>query len=813
MNRKVFCILFLALPRLASAQPVFPVRGEGEAPDRSYHVVHYRIEVSFDEQKKGVKGKVTTTLVPFLPEFKYIEFDAVKMEIQRVALASGKELRFSIEPKKLVIPLDRTYAAGDTIVVAVDYTCTPKRGLYFTQPDSGYPDKPAQIWSQGEDMDNHNWFPCYDFPNDKATSEMIATVPAAYTALSNGELVGVTQHKKEGTKTFHWRENKPHSSYLITLAAGKYAVLRDRAGNLPLQYYVYPGDTADARVCFGQTPDMIKFFNEKIGFPYAWEKYAQVVIADFIEGGMENTSATSLLDYISVYDARERLDNLPTSLIAHELAHQWWGDVVTCKDWRHLWLNESFASYFDPLYTEHALGEDEFRQDMYNNQQSGVFSDTSIGRKPIVSIGTYGLNIYPRGSAVLHMLRYVLGDQLFWKALNHYITKHQFTPVETNDLKLAIEEATGKNLFWFFDQWVYKAGHPLFGVSYRWSDTAKSVFLTVRQVQKTDSLTGTFRTPLDVEITTPAGKTRHSVAILSSDTTFSLPSDARPLLVAFDPDGWILKELKFDKSAEEWVYQAEFDASCVDRMLAVRALSAMPHNEAYVPLFSRLAVKDPFWNVRKEALAALGRVKSPSDTLKAGIAYTLVAASSDPKSSVRSSALSQLGKYHGGKVLEALTKGLSDSSYSVVASAIGAFAEAESTGALPLVSEYLDKPSYRNTIANAALHAVTRIDSAKGLSLALADVKYGNQLTTRFAALNILRKFARRTPEVRDVYRALVNDKDQGIRFRAVSALGDFGDETTIPGLEKIASDKDDQASGTAKASIEKIKGRTSAKK
>jgi aminopeptidase N len=776
-------------------------------------VVHYKIEVSFDESKKSVRGKVTTTLVPFLPEFKVIEFDAEKMQIQRVALASGKDLRFSAEPKKLVIPLDKTYAAGDTITVSVEYACTPKRGLYFTQPDSGYPDKPKQIWSQGEDMDNHNWFPCYDFPNDKATSEMIATVPAAYTALSNGELVGVTEHRTEGTKTFHWRENKPHSSYLITLAAGNYAVLRDRAGNLPLQYYVYPRDTADARICFGQTPDMIKFFNQKIGFSYAWEKYAQVVIADFIEGGMENTSATSLLDYISVYDARERVDNLPTSLIAHELAHQWWGDVVTCKDWRHLWLNESFASYFDPLYTEHTLGKDEFQQIMYGDQQAGVFSDTAIGRKPIVSIGTYGLNIYPRGAAVLNMLRYVLGDQLFWKALNHYITKHQYTPVETNDLKTSVEEATGKNLFWFFDQWVYKAGHPVFSVSYRWSDTTKSVYLNVRQTQKMDSLTGVFRTPLEVEITTPAGKTRHSVAILSADTTFALPSDARPLLVAFDPDGWILKELKFDKSAEEWIYQAEFDAGCVDRMLAVRALAAMPRKEEYVPLFSRLAVKDPFWNVRKEAVTALGKIKSPADTLKSRIAEALIAASTDRKSSVRSTALSLLGKFRGQDVLAALTKALADSSYSVVSSAIESLAEADSTGALQVVSGYLDTPSYRNTVSNAALYAVTRVDSAKGLSLALADVKYGNQITTRFAALNILGKFVRRKPELRAVYRSLIDDKNQGIRFRAVTALGDLGDEETLPRLEKIAADTVDQAAGTAKASIEKIKGRASSKK
>lgn len=810
MNRIFIILCCLVLPRLLPAQGVFPVRDAGEAPNRSYHVLHYKIEVSIDEKNKRVTGKVTTTLVPLLPEFKNIEFDAEKLEIQHVTLAQGKPLRFDLEPKILVIHLDKPHTFGDTITVSVEYACAPKRGLYFTQPDSGYPDKPSQVWSQGEDMDNHHWFPCYDFPNDKATSEVIATVRSSYSALSNGELVSVRENRKEGTKTFHWRENKPHSSYLITLVAGEYAILHDRAGALPLEYYVYPRDTADARVCFRQTPDIIKFFGEKIGFPYAWEKYAQVLIADFIEGGMENTSAASLLDYITVYDARQRIDDLPTSLIAHELAHQWWGDVVTCRDWRHLWLNESFASYFDPLYQEHWLGKDEFMRTMYNQQQSGIYADTVLGRKPIVSVGSYFYNIYPRGAAVLHMLRFVLGDQLFWKGLNHYITKHQFAPVETNDLKVSIEEATGQNLYWFFDQWVYKAGHPIFDVSFRWSDSAKSVFLTVRQTQKMDSLTGIFRTPVEIEIASPARKARHRVTILTRDTTFVLPSGVKPQLVAFDPDCWILKELKFTKSSDEWLYQAEFDSSALDRILAVWALGGMPHPEEFVPVFTKLALTDRFWAVRRHAVNALGKVKGTDDSLKARIANTLIAASGDPKSSVRSSALNQLGKFRGRDVVAALRNALNDSSYSVLSSALGALVEADSANAEPTVRAYLEKPSHRNTVANAALTALVKIDSARGIAEALGDVRYGKPVSTRFAALNILRKYGKGSQEVKAAYRSLMNDKDAGVKNTAVEALGEFGDETILPGLEKIAGDQEDQVAGTAKASIQKIKARLS---
>ena len=317
-----------------------------------FDVLHYRIEVSFDEPKRMVLGKVTTTLVPFPAALNSVEFDAEEMSISRVSYAGGRPLAYEVKPKTVVIHLDRSFSYRDTVAISIEYSCTPRKGLYFVLPDSGYPGRPAQIWTQGEDMDNHFWFPCYDFPNDRATSEVLATVRRGLTVLSNGTLLKVTENKRNGTTTYHWKQSKPHVAYLIMLAIGEYAVLRDKAGRVPLEYYVYPHHVEDAKVCFEKTPDMIRFFSATTGIAYPWEKYAQVLIHDFVVGGMENTSATSLADEATVFDARARLDNSPTSLIAHELSHQWWGDLLTCKDWRHLWLNESFASYFDPLYHE-----------------------------------------------------------------------------------------------------------------------------------------------------------------------------------------------------------------------------------------------------------------------------------------------------------------------------------------------------------------------------------------------------------------------------------------------------------------------------
>jgi aminopeptidase N len=736
-----------------------------------------------------------------------VEFDAEQMEIHRVTL-NGRDLRFEVRPATVAITLDRPYSSRDTLSVAIDYSCRPTRGLYFVQPDSGYPDKPRQIWSQGEDMDNHFWFPCYDFPNDKATTEMIVTLPANYTALSNGALVGVTENKNEKTKTFHWKENTPHVSYLVMLAAGEYTVLHDRVGNLSLEYYVYPHHVDDAHICFSETPRMIRFFNEKIGFTYPWEKYAQVLIRDFVVGGMENTSATSLADGATVYDARARLDNSPVSLIAHELSHQWWGDVVTCKDWRHLWLNESFASYFDPLYFEYSVGRDEFDYQMYNAQQRGIGVDKRLGRKPIVSVGSYGENVYPRGASVLHMLRFVVGDELFWKSINHYVTKHQFANVETNDLKVAVEEATGLNLYWFFNQWVYGAGYPVFDVSYRWNDTSRTVDLHVRQTQKIDSLTGIFRTPVDIEITTLRGSVTHRVTLVSGDTVLTLPVPAKPTLVIFDRGNWLLKELKFAKSPEEWLTQAEFAPNPVDRLRGLQALSALPDSVPWTAVLARIAVSDRFWAVRREAVVQLGRHRTADETSRSNIRHALLAASRDQRSSLRADALGQLSKFRDPEVIARLREALTDSSYLVVAAGLRSFARADSTNALPLLLAHLSVPSHGNIIAITALRSLQGVDSVRALALAMEKVRYGQPEELRYTALEILTRQAHQSRDLLPVLALLARDKSRGIRYYAVQALGEVGDASVLPLLDSFATETVNPIAVRATEAAKKVRSR-----
>jgi len=654
-------------------------------------------------------------------------------------------------------------------------------------------------------MDNHHWFPCWDFPNDKATTEIIATVRSSYSFLSNGKLVSVKENKKAGTKTFHWKQDKPHVAYLVMFAAGEYEVLKETSDGIPLEYYVYKHHVADARANYAHTAPMMKFFNQKIGFRYPWDKYAQVIVADFVAGGMENTSATTLMDRITVYNSRARVDESATSLIAHEMSHQWWGDVVTCKDWRHIWLNESFASYFDPLYFEYAFGKEEFDNIMYSAQQAGINTDKSLGRKPIVSVGSYGANIYPRGASVLHMMRFVLGEEMFWKSLTHYITKNQYRSVETNDLKLAVEEATGQNLYWFFDQWIYKAGYPKFDVSYSYNDSSKMVAMTVKQMQTQDSLTGLFITPVDIEIIAGTTSTTHRITILKQESTYLFSAAANPTSLLFDKGNWILKEVNYpSRTPAEWAYQAEHGSDVVARKTAASELGKRDTLGIYIPLLVSVIKNDPFWSVRQEAVNALGAMKISSAEKNRG----LIAALKDKKSKVRASAAAALGTVKTAEAVTALRAALNDSSYSTEAQALASLSKIDSANVLPYILPRLDMWSYGNQVANAAMNALARIDSVQALEIALKKARYGAEQLGRNTAMSVIKRVGKKSDAAASFCVSLLNDKVSFIRSNAAEFLGDNGNAAHLTALQTLADKKHDWAAGSAKKAIEKIKER-----
>ena len=811
----VLCLMLLAAS-LLPAQEVFSANDPGETPNRTYHVIHYAIKVNLHTATKSVDGTTSITLTPLLSDVQSVEFNAADMKIKRVTIGRSHLATFESTPYTLRVNLGRSYSPRDTLTVSIDYSCTPKEGLTFNLPDAGYPSKRAQIWSQGEDTTNHFWFPCYDHPNDKATSEVIGTVDNPYTLLSNGRLVSVHENKTSKTKTFHWVQDKPHSTYLIMIAAGNFAILHDHVGSLPLEYYVYPDDTTNAWMTFKYTPSMIRFFDKATGYNYAWDKYAQIILQDHF-GGMENTSATTLADTWAVPDPRIRSDITPTSLIAHELAHQWFGDLVTCKDWRHLWLNESFASYYDPLWHEQELGRDEFDYMMYLDQLPGIVVDTTQGRKPIVSVNSYGTNIYPRGASVLHMLRFVLGDDAYHRSISHYLHKFQFQPVETNDFKNAIEEETGQNLQWFFDEWIYKAGHPIFDLSSRWDKGQKMVYLSVKQVQTMDSLTGVFKMPVDIEVVTGTGSQTHRVGIVSADTTYAFPCADQPSFVIFDKGNWLLKEMHWDKPVGEWLAQASSAKNPIDRIYAVIAMSHLTPTPEIAEAVADRIEHDHFWGVRKEAVQRAAVIARASEEVQPVLKHALLAALQDGRSAVRVSAAASLGAFKGADVVAGLDRALNDTSYYAIANAIRSIAHVDSAHALPVVSRYLDYPSAQNIVSNAALSSLARLDSTQAVTAALRRVPYGQDNSMRFSSLGIIRRYGKGRSDVLSTLKTLLNDPNERMKISAIRALGDLGDASVLPSLEALVKNEGggfylltSSVSSAATESIKKIKKRMS---
>jgi aminopeptidase N len=512
---------------------------------RTYDILNYTIRTRFDVPGKTVNGDETVTLKPLAGGFQTFTLDASSMKVNSVEIVPGDTaLRFTQSPDKLSIMLDRVYEAAATINVRIRYHARPRRGLYFipqTQGTAHNISKPAQIWTQGEPEDNHHWFPCYDFPDDKVTSEQFITTGANEVAISNGALIE-TINNADGTRTFHWKMDQPHASYLISLIVGDYVKLTDSYKNIPVEYYTYRGTEDVARKAFGKTPRMMEWFSRELGYEYPYNKYAQTIVNYFVFGGMENITATTQADSEILRDGDdEGPGDSKENLVSHELAHSWFGNLVTCKDWSHVWLNEGFATFMEAAFREQEAGHDAYLAELREDARLYFEEDKEQYRRPLVyaryrePVNLFDATLYKKGALVLHMLRETVGDEMFWKAVNKYLNDNQYKPVETADLMRAFEQTTGKKLDWFFDQWVYKAGYPELRLGYFYNQTSRVLSINVSQTQTPDASTpAVFRLLVDVEITTAQGARIEHIDITQRQQQFTFQLDDKPLKIVFD---------------------------------------------------------------------------------------------------------------------------------------------------------------------------------------------------------------------------------------------------------------------------------------
>jgi aminopeptidase N len=769
----------------------FPGTRPRYAPDRVVDIQHITLELELDPAKRTVAGVATLRAAVIAPGLTSLALDAVELEIDTVEIG-GERTRFRHDGKKLEVQLARPLPSGSELVVAVRYRGAPRRGLYFIAPDEGYPHKPLQVWSQGQDEDSRYWFPCVDTPNEKASSELVITVPARLFALSNGVLVS---DRTDGDKrTLHWRLDVPHSCYLITLAIGDFAAIETRWRDVPVVYYVERGKETAAERTLARTPEMLELFSQRFGVTYPYPRYAQVFVADFIFGGMENTSATTLTDSV-LLDERAALDYDVDALVAHELAHQWFGDLVTCRDWGEGWLNEGFATYAEYLWREHHEGRDaadlelEEWADMYFGEDSGRYRRTIATKLYDEPIDIFDHHLYEKGGRVLHMLRHLLGDDACWRTFAHYLEKHRHGVVESRDLARAVEEATGRNLDWFFSQWVIDgAGHPDLRVAITWDAATQLATITVEQRQKVDAKTPVFRIPTRVRFRIGEHDVDVPIEIVEPRHVFHIRLEGEPTQAIFDPGRVVLCSRDIDKPEPIWAEELAGAALAADRAAAAQAL-AKRGGPAAERALARALERDAYWGVRASAALGLGTLRTPDARDRLVAALT-----TERHPRARRVIARALGDFTfdpaaGAALAQLVERG--DASYFVEAEACLALGKTRAPRAGELLRIAATRESFTDVIRQHAYRglAEARDDSAVGL---LADgLRWGRIAQGRRAAAGALALLVRgrRDREARDVrerLELLLADRDFRVQAAAIEALAVVGDPAAIAALRRM---------------------------
>jgi aminopeptidase N len=760
------------------------------APDRIVDVDHYRLELRVLPERRRIEGTCALTVTAIQDAVRHLELDAVELDVAEVRLDDDRVLAFRHDGRRLRIDFPRPLGPRERRVITIAYSATPRRGLWFVGPDEAYPHRSAQVWSQGQDEDSRYWFPCYDAPHMKSTSEMVATVPSGWFALSNGDLVDASV--TGDAKTYHWRFDVPHSCYLITLAAGELVELRDRWDDIDVRYYVAPGREDDARRALGKTPRMLALFSERFGLKYPYRKYAQVCVSDFIFGGMENTTATTLTDQC-LYDERAALDYDVDALVAHELAHQWFGDLVTCREWGQGWLNEGFATYSEYVWREHADGRDEAALELGDWADQYFGEDSRRYRRPIVTnvfdepIDIFDHHLYEKGGLVLHMLRKILGDGPFWAAIAHYLGKHRTQTVETRDLARAVEAVTGRNLDWFFDQWIAKAGHPELKVDYAWDADTKLARFTVKQTHKVEGDTPLFRLPVQVTFRVGDADVTFPLEVKEVSEAFYFPLAAEPTQAIFDAGQHTLKAAEIDKPQPLWLAELASATEAIDRIAAARALGKNASG-AVVTALARALAEDPFWGVRAAAATALGDIRTTAarDALVAALGRT-------PHPKARRAVARALGQFRHDDAAAAALEPLAatgDASYFVEAEACLALGRTRAARAPAALRKALERDSYLDVVRQHAYRGLAEARDDSAIPLLVDGTRYGRVSQGRRAAVHALAELAvgrqdREAREVRERIEQLLDDPDFRVEQAALEGLAVLADWRALPALRR----------------------------
>jgi aminopeptidase N len=764
---------------------------EPYARSKDYDLQHSKVALRFDLEQKKVIGDVTHTLTRLREGVEKVSFDSVGLQIQSVKV-NKTEAQFSTTDRKLIVNLPKSGKIGEKYEIEIKYEGKPAKGLYFILPDTEYPNRPKQVWTQGESEDTRYYLPTYDYPNDRLTTETILTVPAEWLTVANGKLISTTD-AGNGMKTWTWRESQPSSTYLFTVVAGEFVEVKDTWRNTPVTYYA-PKDRGDRLAAnYGRTPEMIELFSKKLGVDYPWEKYAQSMVDDFVAGGMENSSATT--NTASSLRHPKLVAEYPTDedgLISHELGHQWFGDLLTTKDWGNIWLNEGFATFMETVWTEAHFGKEEADFDRWQAGRSW-FQQRNLYEKPIVrhdfdDSSEFDGNAYTKGGWALYMLRHQLGEDAFYAGLKHYLEANRGKNVVTADLSKAIEEATHTNVDQFFDQWLYGAGAPKFDVSYAYDAEKKQVALTVKQTQKVEGHVGLFRVPVEVEITNATGPKLYPVVVSKAEETFTFPSESAPQMVLFDKGGQVLKSIEFKKDKKELIYQLKNAGELADRADAAVALGKLKGEDEAALALGEAMRNDKARGVRQVAAESLGDLNSPAASKQ------LLSALDEVKEpELRAVIVQALGSFKENPEiiakLEAIAK--EDSSYRARAAALGAIGRMKTPQAYEILTATVNGDSPDGFLRNAALRGLGPLGDDKAVPLLREWAAPGKDIPSRQAAISSLARLQKDNKEITNQIASYLSESHFPVRMSSIFALGSRGDASAIPALESLLKSND----------------------
>ena len=782
-------------PNRATERPVYHA-----SATKKFDLIHTQLAVQFNWEKAYMYGKATLTLLPHFYTQHQLVLDARGMEIHQVQLKETKEafpvltdLNYTYENEQITIQLPIPYTKTDTVQVFIDYTAKPNeiitggsdaissdKGLYFINEKGEEKEKPMQIWTQGETQSNSVWFPTIDAPNQKSTQEIAITVAEKFQTLSNG-ILSHSEINGDGTRTDFWEQNLQHAPYLFMMTIGEFEIVKDKWRDIDVDYYLEKEYAPYARDIFGLTPAMLTFFSAQLGVDYPWQKYSQVVVRDYVSGAMENTSAVIFGEFTH-QTKREMIDGSASEdVIAHELFHHWFGDLVTCESWANLPLNESFATYGEFLWREHQYGDDKAAEGLQSDLKSYLNEVSRGNHKNMVRFDfknredMFDNHTYQKGGRILHMLRNYIGDDAFFASLKLYLETNEYTDVEMHQLRLACEKITGEDLNWFFNQWFFAKGHPVLDISYAYNDSLKTQTITVEQKQDL-SIAPLYYLPVNVDIYVNGKIETHPIIIDKLSNEFTFKVAAQPNLVNFDSDKMLLCEkIDHQPSTAEWVFMYHNAPRYLDRYEAIQKLANADDSLAHQTMLEALTDNYPY--LRR---IAIKQIEKAANSNKTAVENTLLnLAKNDEDSKVRGDALYALAThFNDNETTETtLVNSLSEESYYVIASALEGLSDVNAEKAMKFAKGFEKEKNNDIQYAIGSTYAkhggeqennyfLEKIASAKGSGKYSLITNYGNYLEKQPESIV--------KTAIQPLQKVALHDKTWWIRLASISTLLDL---------------------------------------